>query len=214
MFRFLSGLIIALNSIWLINQPDFLFALPTRTPVGFPQIIITNPLQGQALQGQISIQGAVVAQNFSSAQIEFSYIEDQTDTWFLISDLEQPVDYDVIAMWDTSTITDGNYNIRITVHTQDGQKNSMLISNLRVRNYNPIETNTPQPIRIQTSQPLATQRYTSTPIPPSPTTLPTNPAQITKMDVQRSLERGVLLITGFFLVIGVILWIRRQTGNS
>ena len=141
--RVIVGLIL-LTALILI--PDFdavgQESDPTDEP---PQVAIYSPGMGQVLQGTISITGHTSVAGFMYTELSFGYFNDQTDTWFLIYESDEPISDGELTQWDTSTITDGEYNLRLVVVLEDGSQLTSDVSNLRVRNYTPIETNTPEP---------------------------------------------------------------------
>ncbi len=184
---------------------------PTPEP---PGVAITSPVGGQALQGSVSILGDSDVEGFQSVELSFSYAQDTTSSWFLITESDQPVADGELAQWDTTTITDGEYDLRLVVLTADGDQASVMVPNLRVRNYTPIETDTPvvEPTAVTTAEtpaPTGTDTPTVTPVPPTATPLPPNPAEIGAQDITLSLGKGVLATLGAFLVIGLYASIRR-----
>lgn len=179
------------------------FAAAQETPQ--PEVGIRSPGGGEALQGVVAVNGVTQVQDFRSAEIAFAYESDPTGTWFLIQQSDTAQADGLLASWDTSTITDGQYRLRVQVVLQDGQVIEKIVSGLRVRNYTLIETSTPE---------LAAPRRetaTMTPLPPpdyqvivrTPQAAPTNPVQITGQDFQASLLRGVAMVVGFLLVGGL-----------
>ncbi len=110
----------------------------------------------------------LAASGFSSAELLFSYADNPTGTWFLIQSIsELPVD-GPLAQWDTTTISDGSYTLRLVIRLADGSEIEQSVAGLRVRNYTPIETETPTP-STPTIAPVIVG--TSTPT-PTPTQLP------------------------------------------
>jgi hypothetical protein len=186
----------------------FLAALAVRSVAAQGQPAIVSPQQGDVLQGVVAIRGSNNAAGFLSSEIDFAYAGDTTGTWFLIATSSQPVDSDTLATWDTTTITDGNYSLRLQVFLSDGTHLDAIIPNLRVRNYTPIETPTPAPTAVL---PTLTPTITLTPTPfPSPTPLPANPALLTSTDISISLGYGGLGAVIFIIVVGIYLWLRRK----
>jgi hypothetical protein len=183
-------------------------ATPTPVVVG-----ILSPLPGQAGQGQFPIIVNTHVEGFQFAELSFGYYEDPTQTWFLIAQSVEPVSNAKMAEWDTSTITDGNYTLRLVVSLQDGSKITTAVTGIRVRNYSPIETDTPAPSPTpapgQTPLPTITPTPTISPIPPTLTPLATNPAQITNQDVTSNFWQGVAIAFVIFLFIGLYGAIRR-----
>lgn len=172
-----------------------------------PGISISSPVPGQALQGNVTISGSSVAEGFVSSELAFAYSGDPTDTWFLIVEATQPVASGPLAQWDTSTITDGNYSLRLRVMLQNGNHLEVIVPGLRVRNYTPVETDTPTPVT-----PTATRLPGETPVPsitptiavrPTSTPLPTNPAEVSRNDIAMSAGKGALAIVGLFALMAV-----------
>ena len=187
---------------------------PTATPT--PVLVyIKFPPDGQALKGKVVVTGNTAIQGFSSSEVRFSYSDNPTGTWFLIQSSTQAVDDGMLVEWDTSTITDGVYDLQLEVKLISGDSILYTVRQLRVRNYTPVETGTPTPV-TPTSTPLpgdtpiptATSTPTETPVPPTRTTLPPNPAQITHQDLGISLGKGALFSLGLFALIGIYLSVK------
>jgi hypothetical protein len=170
--------------------------------------LVISPREGDVLQGVVIIKGTTDLKGFVSAEVDFAYTGDPTVTWFLIATGNQRVNLDSLATWDTTTITDGNYVLRVRVYLKDGRILDALVPNLRVRNYTPVETTTPAPTA---SQPTATMTptLTLTPFPP-PTPLPHNSAVLTPVDVSKSIAYGGLGAVFFLIVLGIYLVMRRR----
>jgi len=187
---------------------------PTAEP---PQVAIYSPTTGQVLQGTIAITGRTSVEGFSIAELRFSYMQDLADTWFLIYESDEAVSDGELTQWDTSTITDGEYKLRLVVTLQDGSQLTSDINNLRVRNYTPIETNTPEPNATRapgdTPIPTITPTSTITPLPPSATPLPPNPAIISSQEILLSMGKGALVAVSFFALLGLYQLIRSATGR-
>ena len=181
-------------------------AMTQTTQPGGPTI--TTPLPGDVLQGTVAVVGSSDITGFVSAELTFSYVDDPTATWFLITTFSQPVLNQGLAAWDTSSITDGNYNLRLRVFLTDGNIIDILVSNLRVRNYTPVETPTPAPTVPQATL-LPTITLTSTPF-PTPTDLPHNLAVLSPKDVSSSIIFGGLAACLLFIIVGIYLWLRRN----
>lgn len=169
-----------------------------------PSLIIRSPGAGQAVQGSVSIEGGSSVPGFVSVELAFAYAGDPTGTWFLIAEGSQPVQDGVLAQWDTGAITDGDYDLRLRVLLQNGNHLETLVPGLRVRNYTPVETDTPTPVTPTLTQvPGETPVVTPTrEIRPTPTPLPPNPAEVTSGDILGSLGKGALVILGLFALMG------------
>ncbi len=183
-------------------------AIASATPE--PGAVILSPLPGQALQGLVPIKGNTSENGFTRAVLEFSYTHDPTHTWFLINESDKSVQDGLLAQWDTTTLTDEIYDLRLTVLLNDGRRDSVIVSGLRVRNYTSIETDTPTPVTPtstpvpgDTPVPTQTPTPTETPIPPTFTPLPPNPAQLSTQDISTSLGKGALVVVGMFAMMGI-----------
>jgi hypothetical protein len=169
-----------------------------------PALSIRSPAAGQAVQGAVPIEGNSSLPDFVSAELAFAYTNDPTGTWFLIAEANQPVQDGVLAQWETGAITDGDYDLRLRVTLADGSQVETFVPGLRVRNYTPVETDTPTPVTPTLTQvPGETPVVTPTrAIRPSPTPLPPNPAEVTSGDILGSLGKGALAILGLFALLG------------
>ncbi len=178
---------------------------PTSEP---PQAAILTPLAGQALQGSVPVTVNTAVDGFRSAELSFSYSQGAPGTWFVIEESEEPISNGKWVQWDTTTITDGNYNLQLIVYLEDGSQVKTTVSYLRVRNYSPIETSTLVPTDTpapgDTPIPSATLTSTATLIPYTITPMPANPAQISREDIFTSLGKGALVSMGLFA--GIVLY--------
>jgi hypothetical protein len=179
---------------------------------------ITAPSPGTPLQGTVTIEGSTLVEGFIYWEITFGYASDATGTWFLIAEGDEQVTAGELAQWDTTIITDGDYNLRLTVYLQGRRREHYVVNNLRVRNYSPIETITPIPTLTSTpyTEPprpsltsTSTTQPTETPIPATPTPLSTNPATITQRDINNSLIRGAAGALAGFVLVGLYLSIKQ-----
>ena len=187
------------------------------TPV--PDVVIVSPQPGQALQGLVAIMGRTSVSGFRSAEVLFGYANDPSQTWFFITESTTPVEAGLLAEWDTSTLTDGNYTLRLVVNRMDGSRVVVIVPSLRIRNYSPVETGTPTPITTPAAsatplpgsgpKPTLTALPSATPAPPTLTPLPTNPAILSQGDVSSSLLRGAAGTAIALSAIGLYLVIRK-----
>ncbi len=196
-----------------VNSLLFIFWLlvgwvQPQTPAG---AIITSPLAGEALQGQVMITGTAAGEGFQRFEVAFAYQNSLADTWFLIAQSDQPLTDGLLATWDTSTITDGKYRLRLIVFYADGRAETALLINMRVRNYTTIETSTPRP--PATAEPgaaTATQPPAGDYLPEgaTPTGLPGNPAAVDTGRLMDGLMWGGLVALGLFIVLGIYVGLR------
>jgi hypothetical protein len=188
------------------------------TPMTGSTVQIISPKDGQALQGSVPIVVDTTTLNFQTVELAFAYADDPTDTWFWIYQGIQPVTGTMLVLWDTSTLTDGDYKLRMQVTFSDGSLQTAIIQDLRVRNYTPVETSTPPP---PTPQPTRTPEITPSLFPsgsvqteaaavktaataPPALTAPGvpigNPAALDREEILVSAGIGVLVVFCFFLL--------------
>jgi hypothetical protein len=221
--RFMHRILIVISGIFLLVLSWGRGSAYQTAPV---PVQIQSPLPGQALQGRVPIYAVLAVPGFQAAELSFGYTEDSTNTWFLLDEFDSSFSGDKLYEWDTTTLTDGNYTLRLAVDSQNGSRVTYFVRGLRVRNYSPIETATPTPSPTLAStakpapgvtaspQPTFTPSPyltpTFTPVPLTPTPLPENPAQLSPSDVFSSLARGSLGVLAFFALMGAYASMRRK----
>jgi hypothetical protein len=183
-----------------------------------PAVTILSPNAGQAVRGSIPIIVDTVIDGFLSAELSFAYQADQPVTWFLISQGEQPLHDALMTEWDTTLLTDGIYDLRLLVTLKNSRQMTSVVRGVRVRNYSPIETDTPTPsptpaplatvAHLATSLPPATPIPSPTPVPATPTPLPDNPLQLTGQDIGLNFLRGTAGGLALIVLAGLYLSIR------
>lgn len=170
---------------------------------------ILTPAAGDAVRGVVSIVGTTDTPGFSSAEISFGYMSDATQTWFLLGQSFKIVVNDFLVSWDTTSIPDGNYRLRLRVFLTGGQVMEYFVDGIRVRNYSAIETSTPEVVETGVAtprpQPTATIALKPTLEPKTATPLPQNSAVVTWDDLNTSIKTGVLAATGIFILAGLYL---------
>jgi hypothetical protein len=172
------------------------------------QPVVTNPRAGEVLQGAVTVAGSSDVPGFLSAEIAFAYSGDTTETWFLLAASSQPVEDGTLATWDTTTISDGDYVLRLGVILTDGSYLDTTVPDLRVRNNTPVVTPTPALTALQATLALVSMP-TATPY-PTPTPLPPNPVELTPTNVWKSIGYGGLGAIFLFVLLGIYLWLRRK----
>lgn len=181
-----------------------------------PPITITSPQAGDVLRGEVTIAGTTNIPNFFSSQLDFSYASDPTGTWFAIQTLSQPVTDSTITTWDTASISDGDYILRLRVNRLDNTFQEITVPVQIGNDVAPptptvIPTSTVNAVEVQIPTPflLAASPTPTTPPRSTPTALPTNPASLGQTAIYASLGRGVLVMLGLFALSGFILRLRR-----
>lgn len=177
---------------------------------------ITTPAAGEVLRGQVTVTGSLDVAAFASARLDFAYAANPTDTWFTIQAFSSPVVDSTLATWDTTTITDGDYVLRLRVDFEDGTFQEATVP-IQVGNDAvptptvPPSTPTPEDVTVFVPTPfLLAASPTPTEVPrPTPTPLPANPASLRQNEIYASLKRGALVILGLFIFAGLMIRIRR-----
>ena len=133
---------------WLL-QADFSFApqlQETATPQVVTRVAVLQSLSGgEALQGVVPLVGTLQGEPAFFAEIAFAYAADSSNTWFWIAEHSAPVENSVLTQWDTTTLTDGTYRLRLRVIWGDGAQQEQIIEGLRVRNYTCLLYTSPSP---------------------------------------------------------------------
>ncbi|MFN8382747.1 MAG: hypothetical protein U0V02_12440 [Anaerolineales bacterium] len=191
----------------------FLLFLIQDAPVS-----INSPQAGQELRGQVQITGNMAAPNFASAELAFKYAASTSaDTWFTIQTFSQPVADSTLALWDTTSVTDGDYDLRLRITLIDGTSQDVVVSSIKIRNDSPeptvivpTETALPQ-FGVSTALPVLGQATSTTVFTfPSSTPLPLNPASVTTSSIYTTFARGSLIVLVLFIFFSLILRLRKN----
>ena len=184
------------------------------------ELTISSPQAGQILRGKVEIVGNLDVPNFSSAELAFGYTlpegsaSNSADNWFAIQAFLQPVEKSLLATWDTTKLTDGDYTLRLRVFLQDGSFQDALVSGLKIRNDVPLPTDVPTATLTPTAtHPPATptaQPATATIAIPSPTNLAVNPASVTTFSIYSTFARGGLVALVLFIIFSLLLRLRKN----
>jgi hypothetical protein len=198
---------------YLVLLSLFVVKAQESTGTSSPEIDFISPDPGQALQGTVLIRAATDFNEAKIVRLSFAYDNDPRGTWFLIQERKNISQQDLNFEWDTTTITDGDYILRMDAETIGGEYTAY-IPGLRVRNYSAVETNTPFPTSTpapqETKSPTASSIRTITPVPPTATSQPPNPAQITQEDISSSMLKGALITLSLFGCFGLYLFLRAR----
>lgn len=199
-----------MNIRFLLPLVVLLIAAQDLAPVA-----ITSPAAEEVVRGTVTVTGRLDYSSFAAAELEFGYAANPTNTWFSIRSFSQPVVDTTLASWDTTSITDGNYILRLRVTFEDGTFQEatvpIQIGNDLVPTPLPEPTSTMEPEMALLPTPfLLAASPTATDLPrPTPTPLPPNPVSLEYAEIYGSLGRGALVILGLFAVAGIILRVRR-----
>ncbi len=151
-----------------------------------PLASITFPPPIYVLSGQFQIIGSANLPDMSNYFIEFRPIPEEvtipsTASWAPATiPSRRAVQDDVLGVWDTSTVDDGAYEIRLTVNIRGGQPVQHVVTPLRVEN-NP---------RFGDRLPLVTAAPTLTPTPLATSTPTPDPTPRATVSAARGNVRG------------------------
>lgn len=184
-----------------------------------PLPAITAPAAEEVLRGEVTITGDTDIPNFIFAQLDFSYLTSSqpSDTWFKIQTFSQPVAASTLAVWDTTSISDGAYILRLRVTLEDGTFQEVTVpvtvmNDVALATPTSVPTSTAEPeIAVQIPTPfLLAASPTQTDLPRStPTMFPPNPASLGQSAIYASFGRGALVMVGLFMLAGLIVRLRR-----
>lgn len=190
---------------------------------------ITSPKTEDVLFGLVSIQGTASNANMQRYVLEFDLQDNSQEQWFPIAGpITQQVKAGVLGQWNTTTVTDGRYQIRLRVVLRDGTVLSSIVQNLHVTNRQPtsLPTGLPSatlipprgsPTAGPSPTPIIQQPPTDTPRPATATAIPAAivptaadstgsggpPIVVVFQAVQNSFCSGVTLALIAFAVFGV-----------
>ena len=174
-------------------------------------------MAGLKLSGVVKITGTIALDGWSSYELDFSYASDSTNTWFSFAGGSSPLAGTALVDWDTTKLSDGDYNLRLRVFSPGGSPQDGFAYGLRVRNYTadtPVATLTFTPTVTPSLIPAtAVPTFTSTLTPtiyPTPTALPANPASLSAGEITFSLVRGALVTVLLFGVFGLFVRLRHR----
>ena len=180
-----------------------------------PPVVFDALEDNQAVQGRVPVRLRGPLEVVREVSLDFAYA-DAPEAWFPLARRRGLPADGLLAVWDTTTLTDGDYLLRLQYTTQDGQTFVLRIK-LRVRNYTPIETPTPSPTPVRTAgevgpTPTATPTPSPTPVPPTP--LPPNPAALDPAALPRLWLGGALGAALALLLLALYRWARQGPGGG
>lgn len=212
-FRRVLNLTVAMIKIVVSVLTSFLFILPSVNQIT-PGLYVTSPIEGKVISGRVEIRGSVPDDNFESAEVSYAFSTEGTPNWFLISKLEQPVHDSTLAFWDTTTITDGVYKIKVLVNQRDGSTHEVIVENIKVGNYTSYDEVLPTSLpAIEGTETIAMTVEPTEEPEPQPTPFPRNPASIDRGEIVGSLSGGLILALLAMILLGVYAYFRKIAGH-
>ena len=139
---------------------------------GEDMAIITKPTSNSVIQGSVEIRGSADHPSFQFYIIEYSPEPVSGDQWHIVGQIqESPVVNGLLERWDTTSIADGSYTLRLRVVRLDGNYSEYFVQQVVISNSQPIPTDTPtgEAITVTATSPYIVLTPTSTPLPATPT---------------------------------------------
>jgi len=95
------------------------------------EIILTSPESGQEVSGTVTLVGTVNVDNFGFYKYEVS--PQGTNAWATVSAGREPVNNGDTGLWDTTSLTPGDYQLRLEVTDNQGVAYPACNISVRVR---------------------------------------------------------------------------------
>ncbi len=149
----------------------FLFSLnPSRTAMASPPardcsaatVYIGFPQAGSVVNGTVAVSGAASlgGADFQRYALEFSTAG--LDSWVIIAVGRQPVNGGVLGVWNTNSLPDGNYSLRVRAIDRAAQYCEGFVSPIQVqKNSAPPPPPPTQPPAVQPTQSTANNNQNS-----------------------------------------------------
>jgi len=135
---------------------------------------ITSPEMGAEVRGLVPIIGSASVSPFQFYKVEYG-IGSSPSQWALIGSLhETAVINGQLEVWDTTTVPDGVYTLRLQAVKTDGNYDEFFVRGVVVANTRPTSTPTPEPTEtpLPQEQQQTQTAATATPGVPEPTATP------------------------------------------
>lgn len=197
-------------------------------------VAITSPAQNETVVGVVNITGTAAHPQFVRYEISFAYDPNPTDTWFeLQPPSETQVAEGLLAAWDTTSISDGTYMIRLRVYSSDSATpQEAIVRGIKIRNAAPPtaaptstgEAASPTPtLALPTATPASTPA--SSPFPIASPVSPSSPS-LDLLPYTSAFCNGAYLTFGVFIFLGLyavlrdrirrpfLRWLRRIISDS
>ncbi|MEK7278001.1 MAG: hypothetical protein AAB427_11685 [Chloroflexota bacterium] len=170
--------------------------------------LITSPAEGQSIAGIVNITGTATGPGFARYEVAFAYEPNPTDSWF---EMQPPsaaqVASGTLAVWDTRSISDGVYVIRLRVYSTDsGSPVETIVHRVIVQNAAPTDAPPTPPTLAPTSAPLLPSLAAPLSTLQSTPTLPHPQTSSLSLDLSlftSAFCSGIYITFGIFLILGI-----------
>jgi len=183
---------------------------------------ITSPVENAVVRGTVPIVGVAIANDFWKFEVYFGPDPNPGEQWTFIGAVhEKPVSDGLLEAWQTDSIPDGRYMVRLRVVNRTGNYQDFVVRGIQVANAAPTATPLPTltPVPTPTITPAATPTFmipTSDLAQPSatPTLARPNrsvlPETIDLASWSRSMCLGAEVMIGLVVLIAVVMAARRR----
>ncbi len=188
---------------------------------------ISYPPETELIRGVVEIRGTATHADFW--KYELAAAPFGTENWFNIIISETPVVDGILARWDTQTVPDGTYTLRLRVVRRDGNYDEFKVQRVLVANALPTDTPTPAvtptatatptpkpptatPVIIEVEIPTPTPAPTDTPVIEAPEESGGGGSSLIPADLGQQIKdgtrRGVSIVLIAFLAVGLFFGIK------
>ena len=121
-----------------------------------PRPIIAQPAQNAPVRGEVQIVGSATHPQFQRYELYFAPWPPSDQSWVFIGDAHfNPVQLGLLGTWDSRSVTDGTYGLRVRVVKQDGNYIDSEPRTVEVANFRQVASPTPE-VAEATAEPLPT----------------------------------------------------------
>ena len=155
-----------------------LLAIPASLIVGAaPENGITAPSEGDAVSGEVSIEGTADAPDFWKYELHYNPVPGNVDLWTAIegTPFTTAVVEGELGTWDTTAVDDGTYGLRLRVVRLDGNFEDYKVMGVVVANGAPEVEPTEEPGVEPTDEPVEEpeeEEAAPPPVKPAPLKIP------------------------------------------
>ncbi|MFH1445962.1 MAG: hypothetical protein ABIG43_00930 [Chloroflexota bacterium] len=105
-------------------------------------VLISSPRPEQTIQGTVPILGNTRTADFACTKLIFTYHQKPEAPGFLVYESPQPITNGPLKSWDTTSITDGDYDLYLRVYLTDSSSKEDTMNNLTILNDSVIQNYT------------------------------------------------------------------------
>jgi hypothetical protein len=147
-------LLLILSALMWASSTLALLAAPAAQE---PRPIIAQPGQNAPVRGEVQIVGSATHPQFQRYELYFAPWPPPSDqSWVFIGDAHfNPVQLGLLGTWDSRSVTDGSYGLRVRVVKQDGNYLDSEPRVVEVANFRQVAPPTPE-VAEATAEPLPT----------------------------------------------------------